>query len=126
MSTDNHVGERSRAVERAEKLALSGLCEELPGLRDECSKQPEKVRRLLARIEEEAKARRPFLDLLGELLGTPEEARGLSAGLPGAGAGRADEEWFSCPDGACERRSQAIPAGPVPRCVVLGRAMKRR
>lgn len=113
-------------MEQAEKLALSGLCEELVGLREECRNQPQRVRDLLSRIEEAARAREPFLDLLTELLGTPDAARGLSAGLPGAGAGHADEEWFGCPDGACDRRSQAVPAGPVPRCLVLDRAMKRR
>jgi hypothetical protein len=128
-SGDHHVTTASSngvQVEQAEKMALAGLCTELAGLREESGRQPERVQHLLARIEEAARAREPLLSLLAELLGTPAAARGLSAGLPGAGAGHADEEWFGCPDGACDRRSQAVPAGPVPRCLVLDRPMKRR
>lgn len=113
-------------MEQAEKMALSGLCEELGGLRAECRNQSEQVRALLMRIEQAARAREPLLGLLAELLGTPDAARGLSARLPGAGAGHANEEWFRCPDGVCDRKSRAIPAGPLPRCLVLDRAMKRR
>jgi hypothetical protein len=113
-------------VDRAERMALAVLCEELPALREECRHQPESVRLLLTRIEDEARARRPTLRLLDGLVGGIEAPRGLSGELPGAGAGRAHEEWFGCPDGACDRTSQAVPAGPVPRCLVLGTAMKRR
>jgi phosphomevalonate kinase len=113
-------------VDQAERMALSELCQELPGLRNECRSQPERISSLLERIEEEARARRPFLHLLAELLGTPDTARGLSGGLPGAGSGRADEEWFGCPDNTCDRKRQAVPAGPPPQCLVLGQAMTRR
>jgi len=113
-------------VEQAEKLALSELCVELEGLRAEGRHQPEQVRALLTRIEQAARAREPVIALLAELLGPPDPARGLSAGLPGAGAGHANEEWFSCPDGACDRLSRAVPAGPLPRCLVLDQVMKPR
>lgn len=112
-------------MEQAERMALAGLCEELPELREECRSQPERTRSLLTRIEEEARARRPFLALLSQLLGTSEAARGLGGGFPGAGPGQADEEVFGCPDGACGRKAQSVPAGAPPRCVVLGRDMRR-
>lgn len=113
-------------MEQAEKLALAELCTELEGLREESQHQPQGIRDLLVRIEEAARAREPFLDLLAKVFDSADVARGLSTGLPGGGVGHADEEWFGCPDGACDRRSLAVPAGPVPRCLVLGRAMRRR
>ncbi|MCC8247635.1 hypothetical protein [Saccharothrix luteola] len=115
-------------MDPAERMALTALCAELPALREECRYQPESARRLLARVEEEARARRPVLALLDQLLdgGGDEATRQLSGGLPGMGAGQADEESFGCPDDACDRTSVPVPAGPVPRCLVLGAAMKRR
>ncbi|QXJ24285.1 hypothetical protein AGRA3207_005575 [Actinomadura graeca] len=114
----------------AERVALSALCDELPALREQCAAEPEDKRLLLTRIEAEARARRPILALLGELLGTGAEdtgaVRGLGAGLPGAGPGRADEERFGCPDGACDRTAVAVPAGPVPHCVLTGLPMSGR
>ncbi|WP_067456233.1 hypothetical protein [Actinomadura macra] len=109
----------------AERVALSALCDELPALREQCATEPGEKRLLLARIETEARARRPILALLGELLGTGETGavRGLGAGLPGAGPGRADEEEFACPDGACDRIAVAVPAGPVPHCLLTGLPM---
>lgn len=106
---------------------LGALCDELHNLRAEATRQGEGKQRLLARIEAEARARRPIGALLGELLygrrGGADTVRGLSAGLPGAGAGRADEERFSCPDGACDRLAYTVPAGPVPLCQITGRPM---
>jgi hypothetical protein len=115
-------------VDPAERLALKALCEELPALRQECAAQPEDKRLLLSRIEVEARARRPILALLGELLDTSGAGtvRGLSTGLPGTGSGRADEERFGCPDGACDRIAHTVPAGPVPRCLITGRPMTVR
>lgn len=107
-----------QGTDTAERLALGALCEELRALRQECAAQPEEKRLLLARIEAAARERRPILALLEELLGTggADTVRGLGAGMPGAGSGRADEESFSCPDGACGRIAFTVPAGPVPRC----------
>jgi hypothetical protein len=99
---------------------MRALCEELPGLREECAAQPEDKRLLLSRIEAEARVRQPVLALLSELLGTSgdDTVRGLSAGLPGTGSGRADEERFGCPDGVCDRVAHTVPAGPIPRCLI--------
>ena len=107
---------------------LSALCEELTALRAQCAAEPQDKQRLLSRIEAEARARRPILALLSELLGTSAigTVRGLSSGLPGAGPGRADEERFGCPDRACDRVADAVPAGPVPRCRITGLPMSRR
>lgn len=115
-------------MDAAERLALTAFCAELPELRAECAVQPVHRQRLLARIEEEARQQRPILALLAELLGTsPSDAvRSLSGGLPGAGLGRAHEEKFVCPSGACDRTTSALPAGPVPRCPLTGDAMRSR
>ena len=115
-------------MDLTERLVLSALCDELPALRTECALQPEKQRHLLSRIEVEARARRPILALLSELLGTTRTGtvRALSGGLPGVGPGRADEERFGCPDGACDRVTGTVPAGPVPRCEITGLPMSRR
>ncbi|MFB9685999.1 hypothetical protein [Amycolatopsis plumensis] len=108
-----------------ERLALTSLCEELPTLREECSALGGNELRLLARIETEARARRPVAALLRELDGQ-DVVRGVSTGLPGAGPGRADDEQFGCPDGACDRLAHTVPAGPAPQCLVIGRPMIRR
>lgn len=110
----------------SERLALSVLCDELPALRAQCAGAgSEEKRRLLAEIEAAARARRPILGLLNAFVGAGAE-RGLGGGLPGAGPGRADEETFGCPDGACNRVAGGVPAGPPPRCQVTGLAMRRR
>ncbi|MFF4990009.1 hypothetical protein ACFY19_22715 [Streptosporangium saharense] len=115
-------------MDTSERRALSMLCDELPALRALCAVEPEEKRSLLSRIETEARTRGPILELLGELLGTGVTGteRGLGAGLPGAGAGRADEESFGCPDHACDRIADTVPAGPVPRCQITGLPMRRR
>ncbi|GAA3433781.1 hypothetical protein [Kutzneria kofuensis] len=115
-------------MDAQERLALTTLCCELAELRRECAEQPERRQRLLARIEAEAAARRPILPLLAELLGVDgeETLRTAGAGLPGAGPGQADEESFACPDGACDRVEGTTPAGPIPRCLLTGRPMRRR
>ena len=114
-------------MESSERLALTAFCEELPELRAECARQGADQRRQLARIETEAQARRPILALLAALLDAAPDrtVRTLAAGLPGAGPGLADEESFTCPDGACSRTAYTVPAGPVPRCRVTGRPMVR-
>lgn len=114
-------------MDSSERLALAALCEELPDLRAECARQGADQSGRLARIEAEARARRPILTLLAALLDAePDEAqRQLGAGLPGSGPGHADEESFVCPDGACARVAHTVPAGPVPRCRVIGRPMVR-
>jgi hypothetical protein len=115
-------------VETEERRALTSFCLELDGLRKECAFLPERRRRLLERIEAEARARRPIVALLAELLDASQEGttRTLAEGLPGFGPGQADEEQFCCPDGACDRVDGTTPAGPVPRCLVTGQPMKRR
>lgn len=116
-------------MDSAERYALTLLCDELAELRAECADQPQDRQHILTRIEAEARARHPILDLLNELLGTssPEQTlRTLSSGLPGSGSGQADEESFGCPDGACDRVRGTDPAGPVPRCLVTGQPMCRR
>jgi hypothetical protein len=107
-----------QGTDSPERLALGALCDELRELRRECAAQPEEKRLLLARIEAAARERRPILALLEELLGASgaDAVRGLGGGIPGAGSGRADEESFSCPDGACGRKAYTVPAGPIPRC----------
>ncbi|WP_413099892.1 hypothetical protein [Streptomyces sp. Inha503] len=111
-----------------ERLALATLCDELRQLRRECAAQTEEKRLLLSRIEAEARERRPILALLDQLLGTSgaDTVRGLSGNLPGAGSGRADEETFACPDGACGRVVHGVPAGPIPRCELTGLPMTSR
>jgi hypothetical protein len=115
-------------VETEERRALTNFCIELDGLREECAFLSESRRRLLERIEAEARARRPIVALLAELLNASREAttRTLAEGLPGIGPGQADEERFRCPDEACDRVGGTTPAGPVPRCMVTGQPMKRR
>ncbi|SEP20290.1 hypothetical protein [Amycolatopsis saalfeldensis] len=114
-------------MDPAERSALTALCAELPELRAECARRPEPAR-VLAVIEAEARARRPITALLEQLLGTPSDEtvrqRSLSSRLPGSGPGRADEERFGCPDGACDRLAAAEPAGPVPRCPLTGDRLK--
>ncbi len=113
---------------RAERLALSTLCDELADLRTECVQQPQCHQDLLTRVEAEARARRPILGLLAQLLGTDEGSatRALGAQLPGTGPGHADEESFGCPDGACDRVETTQPAGAIPQCLVTGTSMARR
>lgn len=115
-------------MDASERYALTAFCEELADLRQECARQPEQRRLLLARIEAEAQARRPILELLGELLGTTSDdtVRSLGTGLPSAGPGRADEERFACPDHACARIAFTVPAGPIPRCRITGEPMIRQ
>lgn len=115
-------------MDAAERLALTALCEELTTLRSEVARHGEAKRNLLARIEGEAAAGRPILELLGRLLGADgtTAVRTLSSGLPGAGPGQADDERFGCPAGRCDRVATAAPAGPVPRCLVTRGAMVRR
>ncbi|ATW48226.1 hypothetical protein CGZ69_10030 [Streptomyces peucetius subsp. caesius ATCC 27952] len=114
-------------MEEAERYALTILCKDLVNLRAECARQPGDRQRLLARIEAEARARRPVLELLEQLLGSPLEdpVRSLSSRLPGTGPGQADEERFACPDGACGRVCDTLPAGPVPRCLATDEPMRR-
>jgi hypothetical protein len=118
------------SVDPREREALTILCQELPALREESPSQPDREQRLLARIEKNAAARQPLLGLLAELLRTtPEDAldeqRGVATGLPGAGLGRADDEVFGCPDGACDRQARGVPAGAPPWCAAAGREMRR-
>ncbi|MFJ9181365.1 hypothetical protein [Streptomyces sp. NPDC102360] len=115
-------------MDLAERHALTIVCAELDELRAECARQPDDRQRGLERLEAAARARRPVLALIAELLGSsPEDTvRTLASGLPGAGPGQADEERFCCPDGACDRVAVTEPAGPVPRCTVTGQHMKRR
>jgi hypothetical protein len=112
--------------ESAERSALGALCDDLPALREQCTDGPERL--LLSRIEAEARARRPVRALLADLIGGDPagELRGPGAGLPGTGPGRADEETFGCPDGACDRIADGVPAGPFPHCRVTGLPMAPR
>lgn len=115
-------------MEDAERSVLTILCGGLQALRAECAQWPEPRRQLLARIETEARARRPILPLVAELLGTTQqETRQMtSGGIPGFGPGRADEESFGCPDHACDHLATTLPAGPVPRCVLTDTPMRRQ
>ncbi|WP_245560286.1 hypothetical protein [Nocardia asiatica] len=83
---------------------------------------------MLARIEIEARARRPILPLLAQLVGTSQQEtrQMIAVGLPGFGGGHADEESFGCPDHACDRVCVPLPAGPVPRCVITDTPMRRQ
>jgi hypothetical protein len=115
-------------MEQDERAVLAIVCEELPSLRAEVGRHSAERSRLFTRIEAEAAARRPIMPLLAELLGTSREdtRQALGAGLPGTGPGRPADELFKCPDGACDRKATAVPAGPVPTCWVTGQAMRRR
>ncbi|MEY9997038.1 hypothetical protein ABIE67_009070 [Streptomyces sp. V4I8] len=115
-------------MEAAERLALTMLCSEILELRLECAQQSEWHQQVLTRIEEAARARQPIFALLSQLVGIGDAGsfRALSSALPGGGAGRAHEEVFGCPDGACDRGAISVPAGPVPRCEVTGRPMRLR
>lgn len=114
-------------MDAAERHALTCLCDELAELRRECARQSGERQRMLRRIEDEARARRPVLALLAELLRTDRGGalRALGSGLPGAGPGQADEERFGCPDKACDREVIPPPAGPVPHCQLTGDPMTR-
>ena len=111
-------------MDPAERLALTTLCAELDELRAECRLQPEPVQALLGRVERQARARQPILALLTELLDA-DTVRSLATGLPGTGPGRAHEERFTCPDGACDHVRAAPPAGPVPVCPLTAQPMAR-
>ncbi|PPI99510.1 hypothetical protein C5E51_36300 [Nocardia nova] len=115
-------------MEDAERAVLTVLCGGLADLRAECARWPVPRQRLLARIETEARARRPVLALVAELLGaSQQETRQMtSGGLPGFGSGRADEESFGCPDRACDHVAEPLPAGPVPRCMLKDTPMRRQ
>jgi len=112
----------------AERSALTSLCQEFEELVEEAGRHSPGRQELVERITAEARARRPVLGLLGQLLGTDREStvRALSVGLPGAGPGHAYAETFGCPDGACDRVAVPPPAGAVPRCSVTGLPMTRR
>ncbi|MDH6519321.1 hypothetical protein M2164_005799 [Streptomyces sp. SAI-208] len=111
----------------AERSALTTLCREFDALIGETRLHTAARQQLLERIVAEARARRPVLTLLGQLLNTDRETtlRTLATGLPGAGPGTARQENFRCPDGACDRTAVPPPAGALPRCAVLGRVMER-
>jgi hypothetical protein len=112
----------------AERSALTTLCQDFDELVEEAGRHAPERRELVARIAVEARARRPVLGLLGQLLGTDRDTtvRALAAGLPGTGPGRARREEFRCPDGACDRLATPPPAGAIPRCAVTGLPMERR
>jgi len=116
-----------RVDDKDERAALRSVCTELPELLVEREHLPADRQELLDRIHTEATARRPILPLLAELVGTSrtETVRSLNSGLPGVGPGRPDEERFVCPDGACDRVVLPDPGGPVPRCNLTHRSMKR-
>ncbi|MGW6933749.1 hypothetical protein ACWGE0_27090 [Lentzea sp. NPDC054927] len=109
-----------------ERAALTSLCGEVDALREEARRHSADREQLLDRILAEARDRRPVLGLLSRLLGadTDTTLRALGAGLPGMGPGRASEERFSCPDGACDRTEVPPPAGALPRCRVTGHPMR--
>lgn len=111
----------------AERSALTTLCKEFGALIGETSRHSATRQELLERIVAEARARRPVLALLGQLLNTDRETtlRTLATALPGAGPGTARQETFRCPDGACDRTAVPPPAGAIPRCAVLDRHMER-
>lgn len=112
-------------MDTVERQALTMLCAELVALREECARLPVERQRLLAQIESEARARRPIVGLLSQLLGVDRGM--LAGGLPGFSSGRAyEEEPFSCPDRACDRVCARLPAGPVPRCLLTGVPMEQR
>lgn len=106
---------------------MTSLCDEFDALREEARRQSGERAQLLDQIVAEAKARRPVLGLLNQLLGTDSDTtlRALGAGLSGVGSGQAREERFGCPDGACDRITVPPPAGALPRCRVTGLPMQR-
>jgi hypothetical protein len=106
-----------------ERAVLAMLCDQLPTLRAEIARHPTAARELLARIEAEARAGQPVRDLLAELL--PGDATRQLQPMP-LGPGRASEERFACPEGLCDRAATTTPAGPLPRCWLIGRPMKHR
>ncbi|WLW53343.1 hypothetical protein [Streptomyces sp. YU58] len=111
----------------AERSALTTLCQEFEALIGETRLHSAARQELLERIAAEARARRPVLPLLGQLLNADRETtlRTLATALPGAGPGTARRETFRCPDGACDRTAVPPPAGALPHCAVLGRLMER-
>ena len=112
-------------MDAAERLALTEFCTELAALRSESRLQPE-TQAMLARLETEARARRPILALLSEFLGAPPEHLVFRwTKFPAASGGQADEERFGCPDSVCDRVCGTQPAGPVPRCLLTGEPMRR-
>ncbi|MBE3015086.1 hypothetical protein IL992_38860 [Microbispora sp. NEAU-D428] len=115
-------------MDSAERLALTVLCGELPELRAECARQSERHQRLLGTIEAAARARQPIIPMLGQLLGSDGSGalRTLGSALPGSGPGRAHDEAFICPDGACDRVEVPLPGGPVPVCRVTSAPMRPR
>ncbi|MEO6083539.1 MAG: hypothetical protein ABIQ18_10590 [Umezawaea sp.] len=110
-------------MDEDERFVLTEVCRGLEVMRAECAALPQRRRDAFEHIVEEAKARRPLSALVRAFLGGP--TRSLGRALPGAGSGRAHEEVFGCPDGACDRIGRTEPAGPVPRCSLTGHLMKR-
>jgi hypothetical protein len=116
-------------VNSAERTALTELCDGLPGLREECDRQSAHQAQLLEQMVAAARARQPITALRAELLGESQDETvrsSLNRGLPGAGAGRANERQFGCPDGACDRLVTPDPAGPMPYCSLTGDQLVRR
>lgn len=110
-----------------ERAALAQLCGQLPSLRAEIARHSVSAQRILARIEERARAGQPVRALLADLL--PGDQSGVTRQLevlPSLGPGRSSEERFRCPDGLCDREATTAPAGPLPRCWLTGRFMKVR
>ncbi|WP_112267900.1 hypothetical protein [Lentzea terrae] len=109
-----------------ERAALARLCDQLPGLRAEIAKHPAATRELLARIESRARAGEPVRALLDDLF--PPDQAGVTRtfeALPSLGPGRSSEERFGCPARLCDREATTKPAGPLPRCWLTGRFMRR-
>jgi len=114
-------------MDDAERRVVARFCLDLPDLRAEVARLDETKRGQLTRIERAAAEGRPISGLLSRYFGIDPATgnRSLQGGLPGAGAGRAHEELFGCPLGHCSREERPVPAGPVPRCLLTGSAMKR-
>ncbi|MDX6236228.1 MAG: hypothetical protein QOG10_1043 [Kribbellaceae bacterium] len=111
-----------------ERRALTLLCQDLDELRAELAR-PDHPRDLFTTLDDlvtSAQAGRPIAKRLSKLIGPlASEYRSIGP-LPGLGPGHADRELFGCPDGRCDLVRTTEPAGPLPRCRILGRAMPRR
>lgn len=115
------------AERETERDVIGRLCDRLPALRREVSACSAEAQQLLVRIESnvrEGQSVQVLLDQLEQQLAN-EVPRGMDP-LPGLSSMPPSEERFGCPAGTCNREARVLPSGPLPRCWLTGRLMRRQ
>jgi len=113
---------------------LAAFCEALPKLREVARQQG--LSEVLDDVLEKVRVGTPVAALLPRL-GIPADAvpgqrsdtrSGYDAlpriGVPGL-PGRTAPEEYACPEGHCHRKVEREPGGPLPRCWVFDRPLRR-